>query len=244
MAHSAFYENLRALRRCLLLCLSGLVLTCIALAPFMQELFKAVSAPLIDSLPERGQLIAVGVISPVTAPLEVLFLCAAALSLPNTLYQIWRFIAPGLYKKERLLALLFVISGLLMFIAGGAYCFFVVLRLVLGFVARTAPDFVSFAPDIASYISFSLHLMLAFALSFETPLIVLILTRFGIVSLSRLKKARRYVILICFVVSAIVTPPDVLSQLLLALPLIALFELGLIASALGQRRRKTLAEPA
>ena len=149
-----------------------------------------------------------------------------ALSLIH-IWQLWGFIAPGLYRKEKKLAAPIIISSLVMFFLGMAYCYFIVFRMVFQFIAGFSPNSVNFAPDIDSYFSFVLALFLAFGLTFEVPIIVVVLNRMGITSISKLKKARPYMVVGAFVLAAIVTPPDVLSQCLLALPLVILYQVGI-----------------
>jgi sec-independent protein translocase protein TatC len=230
-------SELKALRRCFLRSVIGFLIALAALAPFTKEIFHAIALPMLAALPSGQALLSVGVISPVMAPLKVLCLAAAFASLPNTLYQIWSFAAPGLYRDEKRKALLFVGSALLLALAGAAYCQFAVLGVVLGFISSNAPEFVSFAPDIGAYLDFVLRMTFAFALAFETPAAVVLLSRVGAVGLPRLRRARRFVIVGAFAVSAVLTPPDVLSQLLLALPLCLLYEAGLIAASLTCRTR-------
>lgn len=230
-------SELKALRRCFLRAALGFLVALAALAPFSMDIFHAVALPLLSALPPGQALMSVGVIAPVMAPLKVLCFAAAFASLPNTLLQIWLFIAPGLYRSERRRAAAFVLCALLLAVSGACYCYFAVLGLVLGFIAAQAPDFVSFAPDVGAYLDFVLRMLLAFALAFQTPAAVVLLARSGAVGLARLRRSRRYVIVGAFALSAVLTPPDVLSQLLLALPLCLLYELGLAAAAVSCRRK-------
>ena len=160
-------------------------------------------------------------------PLKVTLFVAFVIALPYVLWQLWGFIAPGLYRKEKKLAAPIIISSLVMFFLGMAYCYFIVFRMVFQFIAGFSPNSVNFAPDIDSYFSFVLALFLAFGLTFEVPIIVVVLNRMGITSISKLKKSRPYMVVGAFVLAAIVTPPDVLSQCLLALPLVILYQVGI-----------------
>jgi sec-independent protein translocase protein TatC len=160
-------------------------------------------------------------------PLKVTLFSAFLLALPYVLYQVWAFVAPGLYKHEKRLAVPIIASSMLMFALGMAYCYFVVFGFVFKFIAGFAPASVAVAPDIEAYFGFVLGMFLAFGLAFEMPIVVVLLARFGIASLDRMKQARPYVIVGAFIVAAVFTPPDVLSQLLLAIPLCLLYELGL-----------------
>ncbi len=230
-------SELKALRRCFLRAALGFLIALAVLAPFTREIFHAVALPLLAALPPGQALMSVGVISPVMAPLKVLCFASLLASLPNTLFQIWLFAAPGLYRSEKRRAAAFVLCALALAIAGGCYCYFAVLGLVLGFIAAQAPGFISFAPDVGAYLDFVLRMLMAFALAFQTPAAVVLLARTGAVGLARLKRSRRYVIIGAFTISAVLTPPDVLSQLLLALPLCLLYELGLMIASITCRRK-------
>ena len=202
-----------------------LVFAC--LSPFMKQIFDYLCKPLMVALPQGAKLLATGVIAPFMVPLKVTLFVAFVIALPYVLWQLWGFIAPGLYRKEKKLAAPIIISSLVMFFLGMAYCYFIVFRMVFQFIAGFSPNSVNFAPDIDSYFSFVLALFLAFGLTFEVPIIVVVLNRMGITSISKLKKARPYMVVGAFVLAAIVTPPDVLSQCLLALPLVILYQVGI-----------------
>lgn len=237
---SPFVANLYALRRTVILCLAGLAVCVIALAPFMDILFAEASKPLLSVLPQGTRMLAVGVISPVLGPLKVLLFSAFVISMPFTLYQIWRFVSPALYRHEKKTAVPFILSSVLMFTLGTVYCYFVVFGALFPFIASFSPQSVNFAPDIEAYISFLLHMFLAFGLAFETPVAVFLMVSSGVFELKSLKKARRYVIVGAFAVSAVLTPPDVTSQLLLALPLLVLYEIGIaVSSVFLYKRQKT-----
>ncbi len=238
ICNSHFVSNLFALRKTVLLSLLGIAVCIVALAPFTNLLFDEATKPLLSSLPQGSRMLAVGVVSPVLGPLKVLLFCAFVLSLPFTLYMIWSFVSPALYKHEKRTALPFILSSVVMFATGTMYCYFVVFRALFPFIASFAPETVNFAPDIEVYISFLLHMFLAFGLAFETPVAVFLLAASGVVELERLKKVRRYVIVGAFALAAVLTPPDVTSQLLLALPLLVLYELGLIVSSIFLARKQ------
>jgi sec-independent protein translocase protein TatC len=172
-------------------------------------------------------LLATGVITPFMVPLKVTLFCALLIALPYVLWQAWAFVAPGLYKHERKLAAPLIASSVFMFALGMAYCYFIVFGFVFKFIAGFAPISVNVSPDIEAYFSFVMGMFLAFGLTFEVPIIVVLLARFRIASIEKLKQARPYVIVGAFIVAAIFTPPDVLSQLLLAIPLCVLYELGI-----------------
>lgn len=239
---SPFVANLFALRKTVILSLLGLAVCIAALAPFTNLLFEEATKPLLSSLPQGSRMLAVGVISPVLGPLKVLLFCAFVLSLPFTLYQIWRFVSPALYRHEKRTAIPFILSSVVMFASGTMYCYFVVFRALFPFIASFSPESVNFAPDIEAYISFLLHMFLAFGLAFETPVAVFLVAASGVIELDKLKRVRRYVIVGAFAVSAVLTPPDVTSQLLLALPLLVLYEIGLIVSSVFfSKKRKSSA---
>lgn len=197
------------------------------LSPFMKQIFDFLSEPLMVALPQGVKLLATGVIAPFMVPLKVTLFVAFLIALPFVLYQAWAYIAPALYRHEKRLALPIIISSLCMFAVGMAYCYFVVFRMVFQFIAGFSPDSVNFAPDIDSYFSFVLSMFVAFGLTFEVPIIVMVLNRVGIASYEKLTQVRPYVIVGAFVLAAIFTPPDVLSQLLLAVPLVLLYQVGI-----------------
>ncbi len=197
------------------------------LSPFMKQIFDYLSQPLMVALPQGSKLLAIGVIAPFMVPLKVTLFVAFCIALPYVLYQIWAFIAPGLYRKEKRIAIPVIVSSLVMFFLGMAYCYFVVFQMVFKFISGFSPDSVNFAPDIDSYFSFVLALFLAFGVTFEVPIVVVVLNRLGVTTVEKLKKGRPYMIVGAFVIAAIVTPPDVLSQMLLALPLVILYQVGI-----------------
>jgi len=185
---------------------------------------------MMEALPSGAHLLATGVTTPFMVPLKVTLFAAFLLSSPYVLYQVWAFVAPGLYQHEKRFALPVVASTAIMFFTGVAYCHFVVFKVVFHFIAGFAPDSVSVAPDIEQYLDFVMHMFLAFGLAFEVPVVVVLLVRTGIVGLERLQGVRRYVIVGATVIGAIFAPPDVLSQLLLAIPLWLLYELGMLVA--------------
>jgi sec-independent protein translocase protein TatC len=223
----SFMSHLIELRQRLVRAALAVLIIFLVLTPFMKQIFDLLSRPLMVALPEGTKLLATGVITPFMVPLKVTMFTAFVLALPYVLYQAWSFIAPGLYRHEKRLALPIISSSVFMFGLGMAYCYFVVFGFVFKFIAGFAPASVSVAPDIEAYFGFVLGMFLAFGLAFEMPIVVVLLARFGIASVERLKQARPYVIVGSFIVAAIFTPPDVLSQLLLAIPLCLLYELGL-----------------
>ena len=239
LADSGFLSHLIELRSRVVRAVASVLVVFFCLWPFMREIFNALSRPMVSALPQGAKLLATGVITPFLIPLKVTLFAAFLLASPFVLYQIWAFIAPGLYQHEKRLALPVIVSSVVMFFAGMAYCYFVVFGVIFRFIATFAPDNVNVAPDIEQYVDFVLRMFLAFGLAFEVPIGVMLLVRFGVVSVERFSQVRPYVIVGAFVIAAIVTPPDVLSQLLLALPLWLLFELGLLLARLAQRGRNS-----
>lgn len=212
----------RAVRACV-----AILVIFAALSPFMKQIFDFLSRPLMVALPQGVKLLATGVVAPFMVPLKVTLFVAFLIALPYVLYQIWAYIAPALYRREKRLALPIIISSIAMFAVGMAYCYFIVFRMVFQFIANFSPASVNFAPDIDAYFSFVLTMFVAFGLTFEVPIIVVVLNHVGIASYEKLCKARPFVIVGAFVLAAIFTPPDVLSQMLLALPLVILFQGGI-----------------
>jgi len=203
--------------------------------PGVSEIYDLLALPMMRTLPQGTHMIATGVITPFLVPLKVGLMAAFILALPYVLYQIWAFIAPGLYANEKRFALPLVFGSTLLFIAGVAYCYFVVFNWVFRFIIHFAPKSITPAPDIASYLSFVLTMFMAFGITFEIPLVEVVLVRTGVLTVEKLKAVRPYVIVGAFVVAAVVTPPDAISQLLLAVPMCLLFEFGLILARLMDR---------
>ena len=203
--------------------------------PGLAEIYDILALPMMRTLPEGTHMIATGVITPFLVPLKVGLMAAFLLALPYVLYQVWGFIAPGLYTHEKRLALPLVFGSTLLFLAGVAYCYFVVFNWVFRFIIQFAPKSITPAPDIEAYLSFVLTMFVAFGLAFEIPLIEVVLVRTGVVTVEKLKDVRSYVIVGAFVVAAVVTPPDVISQLLLAIPMCLLYECGILLSQLLER---------
>jgi sec-independent protein translocase protein TatC len=190
----------------------------------------------MQALPEGAKMIATGVITPFLVPVKVTALVALLVVLPYVLYQAWAFVAPGLYAHEKRLVLPLVVASTLLFVAGIAFCYYFVFGKVFAFINSFAPQSITPAPDIEAYFSFVLTMFLAFGVTFEIPVVVVVLARAGIVTIEQMKAARPYVIVGAFVIAAIVTPPDVLSQLLLAIPMCVLYELGLVFARFVGRR--------
>lgn len=220
-------EHLIELRQRLMLII-GVILACfLILVPFAQSIYTFIAKPLLLALPNNSTMIATDVVAPFFIPLKVALMSAFLITLPNTLYQIWAFIAPALYQNEKRLIAPLIFSSVILFILGMAFCYFLVFPVAFQFFAGRTPQGVSMAPDISSYISFIIHMFLAFGIAFEVPVAVVLLNRMNMVSLQTLKSIRRYVIVLSFIIAAVLTPPDILSQIMLALPMILLYELGI-----------------
>ena len=228
--------HLLELRARLLRGAAGLLLVLLALLPFANTLYGWLAQPLLDKLPAGGQLIATEVASPFFTPLKLAFFVAVVLAMPWLLYQAWAFVAPGLYKREKRLALPLLSSALVLFYAGCAFAFFLVLPAVFGFMAKVTPDGVAMMTDINAYLDFVLVLFLAFGLAFELPVAMLVLVLLGWVTPAQLREGRGYAIVGIFIIAAIVTPPDVISQLMLAIPMCLLYEAGILAASAIARR--------
>lgn len=197
------------------------------LSPFMKHIFDLLSQPLMAALPQGVKMLSTGVVAPFFVPLKVTLFLAFLIALPYVLYQVWAFIAPGLYKREKRLIFPILASSIVMFALGMLYCYFIVFRMVFMFIAGFSPESVNFAPDIDAYFSFVITMFVAFGITFEVPIVVMVLNQMGVASYERMCKIRPYVIVGAFVVAAIVTPPDVMSQCLLAVPLVVLYQVGL-----------------
>ena len=208
-------------------------------------IYDILAAPLMTALPEGAKMIATGVITPFMVPVKVTALAAFLIALPYVLYQAWAFVAPGLYDHEKRLALPLVVASTVLFLSGVAFCYFFVFQKVFAFIHGFAPKSITPAPDIEAYFSFVITMFLAFGVTFEIPIVVIVLVRMGLVTIAQLKDARPYVIVGAFVIAAVVTPPDVLSQFMLAVPMCVLYEAGLFfARFITARRAATSAEPA
>jgi sec-independent protein translocase protein TatC len=212
------------------------VFVAIFLWPGAAPIYDFLAAPLMKALPEGATMIATGVVTPFLVPMKVTALVAFMIALPYVLYQAWAFVAPGLYEHEKRLVLPVVIASTVLFLLGVAFCYYFVFGKVFAFINEFAPKSITPAPDIEAYFSFVITMFLAFGITFEIPIVVMVLVRFGVVSLERLRAARPYVVVGAFVVSAVITPPDVLSQFLLAVPMCLLYEAGLfLARFIGKR---------
>jgi sec-independent protein translocase protein TatC len=227
-----FISHLVELRDRLLRSILAIALVFIVLFiyPGSGPIYDFLAAPLMRALPEGAKMIATGVITPFVVPVKITAFAALFIALPVVLYQAWAFVAPGLYAHEKRLVLPLVIASTLLFLLGVAFCYYFVFGKVFTFINSFAPQSITPAPDIEAYFSFVLTMFLAFGVTFEIPVVVVVLARAGIVSLEQLKQARPYVIVGAFVVAAVVTPPDVISQILLAVPMWLLYELGIFVA--------------
>ena len=207
--------------------------------PGASKIYDILAQPMLATLPEGTRMIATGVITPFMVPVKVTMLAALILALPFVLYQAWAFVAPGLYKHEKRLAMPLIISSTLLFLLGMAFCYFVVFRTVFHFIATFAPHSITPAPDIEAYLNFVMTMFVAFGVTFEVPIAVILLVKTGVVTVEKLRSIRGYVIVGAFITAAVVTPPDVLSQFMLAFPLCVLFELGVfVVSMLKKQEAK------
>lgn len=244
MTEDTFISHLIELRDRLLRALIAIGVVFLCLFPFSSELYDLLAHPLMHALPEGTKMIATGVVAPFLIPVKVAMLVAFALALPFVLYQAWAFVAPGLYLHEKRLVIPLVVASTVLFFVGVAFCYFFVFGVVFDFVYKIAPKSISVAPDIENYFSFVMTMFLAFGVTFEVPVAVLILVRMGVVTVRQLRDARPYFIVGSFVIAAVVTPPDVVSQLLLAVPMCVLYEVGIIAAVLFGRPRQPAGDPA
>jgi sec-independent protein translocase protein TatC len=218
---------------------------CFALLSFFPgpaALYDLLAAPLVAHLPKGSTMIATNVISPFLVPLKIALMAAFLLALPVVLYQAWAFVAPGLYTHEKKLVLPLVVSSTLLFFLGVAFCYFFVFGKVFTFIQTFAPKSITAAPDIEAYLSFVLTMFIAFGAAFEVPIVVVVLARIGLVSIERLKAFRSYFIVLAFIIAAVLTPPDIVSQLSLAIPMCLLYEIGIWAAQIFIRHTQAPAE--
>lgn len=223
-------DHLIELRARLLRAVAGLLVVFVALLPLANRLYAWLAQPLVEKLPAGGQLIAVEVASPFFAPVKLAFAVALMASMPWLLYQAWAFVAPGLYQREKRLALPLLVSAVGLFYAGCAFAYFLVLPSVFGFLAAVTPEGVAMMTDINAYLDFVLVIFIAFGASFELPVALVVMAVLGWVTPAQLREWRGYAIVGVFVVAAIITPPDVVSQLMLAIPMVLLYEVGILAA--------------
>lgn len=237
-----FLSHLIELRTRLMRCIYAFAIMCIPTLFFSSQLYDLLAHPLIASLPQGSHMIATGVITPFLIPMKIALMAAFLLALPFILYQAWAFVAPGLYAHEKKLVLPLVVSSTVLFFLGMAFCYFIVFRRVFAFITHFAPKSISVAPDVEAYFNFALGMFLAFGIAFEVPIAVVVLIMTGLVTPKQLREWRGYVIVGIFIAAAIVTPPDVVSQLSLAIPMCLLYELGIFFGQIAHQRRKAAQE--
>ncbi|MEZ5554475.1 twin-arginine translocase subunit TatC [Haliea sp.] len=228
--------HLTELRDRLLRALLAVLIVFIGLFPFANEIYSFVSEPLRALLPAGASMIATDVASPFLTPFKLTLVAAVFIAIPYVLYQAWSFIAPGMYRHEKRLAIPLLASSVVLFYAGAAFAYYVVFPLVFGFFTSVGPEDIAIMTDINSYLNFVLKLFFAFGISFEIPIAVVIMIAAGITTPEDLARKRPYVIVGCFVFGMLLTPPDVISQALLAVPMWCLFELGIVFGRLIKRR--------
>lgn len=232
----SFIAHLVELRTRLLNSVVAMLLVFICLFPFADKLYALLALPLLGKLPKGGQMIATDVTTPFFVPVKVAMMAAFLISLPYILYQLWRFVAPGLYSHEKRMVWPLIVASSLLFFCGMAFAYFIVFPVVFGFITANAPQGVAVMTDIDKYLSFALTMFVAFGVTFQVPVAVVVLTHMGMVSTAKLKEIRPYVVVAAFVVGAIFTPPDVVSQFMLAMPLWLLYEAGILVAGLTAKR--------
>jgi len=239
-----FISHLIELRGRLLRIVIGFLLVFIAFFPFANKIYALLASPLLSKLPAGGQMIATAVTTPFFVPMKVAMMAAFIVSLPHTLYQVWTFVAPGLYAHEKKLMIPLIVASSLLFLAGMAFAYFLVFPVVFGFIVGTAPQGVAVMTDIGNYLDFVMTLFFAFGLAFEVPIAVVMAVHFGWVTIAQLKEVRGYVVVGAFVIGAIFTPPDIISQFMLAVPMWLLYELGIVVAKLtGQKSAPKILPP-
>jgi len=225
-------SHLIELRSRLLKATASILIVFLALTPFAQEIFTAVAQPLMDQLPEQSTMIATQVAAPFLTPFKTTLFVALFIAMPIVIYQLWSFIAPGLYRKEKRFAVPLMVSSVLLFYLGAAFAYFVVFPLMFGFFTAVAPEGVSVMTDISSYLDFVLVIFFAFGIAFEVPIATVMLVGSGLMTTKNIASKRAYVFLGSFVIGMVLTPPDFISQILLAVPVYLLFEVGIVMSRL------------
>ncbi|TMN35792.1 twin-arginine translocase subunit TatC [Pseudoalteromonas sp. S2755] len=227
-AQSGFIAHLVELRNRLMRALLSVFVIFVALVYFANDIYAFVAAPLVNSLPSNTTMIATDVTAPFFAPFKLTLFVSLFAAVPFILHQVWGFIAPGLYKHEKRMLIPVLLSSVLLFYGGIAFCYFVVMPIILGFFTSVGPEMMTLSPDISSYLGFILKLFFAFGIAFEIPVAIMLICWSGMTTPASLKEKRPYVVVGAFVIAMFLTPPDVLSQTLLALPMLLLFELGLL----------------
>ena len=231
LAEGTLLSHLVELRSRLFKMFGAVFLVFLALLPFSKIIFNYIAQPLVSVVP-NGELLALNPVSPLTATIALTFYLALFIAMPVILYQVWAFVAPGLYRKEKRFAFPLLATSIILFFAGMAFAYFVVFPLIFGFVSTFTPDTVNYQPDMTAYVSFVMMVVLVFGFAFETPVATVLLVMTGLTTTDKLKKARPYVFLGAFVIGMLLTPPDVISQTMLAVPVYLLYELGIFMSRL------------
>ena len=238
LAEGTLISHLLELRSRLLKAVVAVAVVFIPLAFFSNQLFTLIARPLIDQLPADTSLIATSVVSPFMTPLKLSLFTALFVAMPYVLYQLWAFVAPGLYRHERRFAIPLFLTSVVLFYVGVAFAYFIVFPLMFAFLAATAPEGVRMMTDMANYLDFALLLFLAFGIAFEMPVATVLLVATGLVSVEKMRANRGYVLLGIFVVAAFLTPPDAISQSFMAVPMYVLYELGILLAVFLVRRRE------
>lgn len=234
----SFISHLIELRDRIMKAAIAIVVVFLCMMPWSGQIYDFLAAPMMEALPAGAKMIATGVITPFLIPVKVTLLAAFIIALPWVLYQAWAFVAPGLYAHEKKLVAPLVISSSVLFVTGVGFCYEFVFKVVFKVINELAPKSINVSPDIESYFDFVITMFIAFGLTFEVPVVVVVLVRMGLVSVEKLKQLRPYVVVGAFVVAAIVTPPDAMSMMLLAVPLCLLFEVGLLVAPLFVKMTK------
>jgi len=235
-------DHLLELRTRLVRSVAAIVLCMLAMAPFARRLYSMVAEPLASRLPEGATMIAIDVASPIFAPFKLIMIMALLAAMPYIIYQAWSFVAPGLYQHEKRIAKPLLAAATLLFYLGCLFAYFVVLPVIFGFITKIAPEGVAVMTDINRYLDFILVMFLAFGFAFEVPVVTVVLVAIGVVTPEKLAAIRGYVVVGAFFVAMLITPPDMISQTLLALPVWALYELGIVFSRFVRRERTEQAE--
>ena len=243
LAEGTLLSHLVELRSRLFKMFGAVFLVFLALLPFSKIIFNYIAQPLVSVVP-NGELLALNPVSPLTATIALTFYLALFIAMPVILYQIWAFVAPGLYRTEKRFAFPLLATSIVLFFAGMAFAYFVVFPLIFGFVSTFTPDTVNYQPDMTAYVSFVMMVVLVFGFAFETPIATVLLVMTGLTTTDKLRKARPYVFLGAFVIGMLLTPPDVISQTMLAVPVYLLYELGILMSRLVGRKAAEPSEEA
>jgi len=244
LAEGTLMSHLLELRDRLMKAMLALLITFIPCAVYANELFTMIAKPLLAKLPEGTTLIATSVVSPFMTPFKVAFFVGLFLAMPVVIYQIWAFVAPGLYRREKRFAVPLLVSSVVLFYVGVVFAYFVVFPLMFTYLVGTAPQGVKYIPDMTSYLDFVLTMFFAFGIAFEVPVAVVLLVLTGLVKVEKMSEHRGYVIIGIFVVAAILTPPDAISQCIMAIPMYLLYEGGLVMARVMQKMRREAAEAA